>query len=211
MFLFNDQKEFCISIRSTDVSATERDRLVSAYVLVDESLAEEERSRKDDTRVFQKPACCTFSQIKNDVHQIGDEFFISDYLQHQSVLSRFEFGNIRVDDRQRSSWLGLRRKPWPTILVGMDIEWRSDPEEVHRLFQSQSSESGQRLGPVLLEEGERIALKSGATKYIECSLADKEQVKAVFREDTDEIFHLVNHKAWRLASKNGSWWNGLTL
>lgn len=136
-----------------------------------------------------------------------------------SVLSRFEFRNIQFDEKRRSSWARVGGRLRPTILVGMDIEQRSNPEEVHRLLQEQPLSGGLyegRVGPVLPEEGEMIAQEIGAAKYMECSLADKEQVKAIFHEVRRKditLYEIVNthaafgvRKASRLAVRDGSRW-----
>lgn len=75
------------------------------------------------------------------------------------------------------------------VLVGTDIESRADPEIVHGLFVN-----GSHDGPVLHEEGERLAKEIGASKYLECSLGDRGQVKQVFEEVRDGIASDSHHK-----------------
>lgn len=76
----------------------------------------------------------------------------------------------------------------PTILLGLDIESRSKPEVVHKLFLEPSLSTG-KVGPVIPEEGERLAQEIGAAKYMECLVIDKAQVEAVFQEVGSLAFH----------------------
>ncbi|KZT39033.1 hypothetical protein SISSUDRAFT_1004126 [Sistotremastrum suecicum HHB10207 ss-3] len=105
-----------------------------------------------------------------------------------SVRSRPSFQEIKRSWGPPSSTFKRFRRAWdktPMILVGTDIESRADPEIVHGLFMN-----GNREGPVLHEEGERLAKEIGASKYLECSLGDRGQVKQVF----EEAFRLISTK-----------------
>ncbi|KZT38980.1 hypothetical protein SISSUDRAFT_985492 [Sistotremastrum suecicum HHB10207 ss-3] len=104
-------------------------------------------------------------------------------IKYCSVLSRLEFGETKFSTFKS---FVTKHLSFRTILVGIDIEKRADPEVLHRLLSDP-----QRPGPVLPEEGEALAENIGAYKYMECSLENKVQVRAVFREvfasDRNEI------------------------
>lgn len=97
-----------------------------------------------------------------------------------SVTSRRQFREIITKDvRKTTPW----NKPYigvPSFLLGLDIERRSDPEVIHHLYTT-----GEKNGPVLPEEGERIARRLDSKvsmTYMECSLDKTDQVEAVLYE-----------------------------
>ncbi|XP_023018795.2 ras-like GTP-binding protein Rho1 [Leptinotarsa decemlineata] len=63
----------------------------------------------------------------------------------------------------------------PVILVGNKLDLRNDPEVVRSLKQMKAH-------PVTCQEGERMARKIGAVKYMECSAKYLLGVKDVFEE-----------------------------
>ena len=65
----------------------------------------------------------------------------------------------------------------PIILVGNKKDLRNDPEIINDL-------SKMKQEPVKCEEGENIAKKIHAFKYLECSAKTKEGVKEVFETAT---------------------------
>ncbi|KZS94913.1 hypothetical protein SISNIDRAFT_465158 [Sistotremastrum niveocremeum HHB9708] len=95
-----------------------------------------------------------------------------------SVLSRVEAESIQ---RRRAKTMWENMLEPPTILLGLDIEARSNPDVVHKLFLEPSLSTG-KVGPVIPEEGERLAQEIGAVKYMECSVNDTAQVEAVFQD-----------------------------
>ncbi|KZT32510.1 hypothetical protein SISSUDRAFT_1055422 [Sistotremastrum suecicum HHB10207 ss-3] len=97
-----------------------------------------------------------------------------------SVVSRRQLREIISRGvREQMRW-GKKHANIRGLLVGIDIEKRSDPDVVHRLYAE-----GDKSGPVLPEEGERVARQldsEGPMKYMECSLDHVEQVRAVLHE-----------------------------
>ncbi|KZT31738.1 hypothetical protein SISSUDRAFT_1056307 [Sistotremastrum suecicum HHB10207 ss-3] len=69
------------------------------------------------------------------------------------------------------------RNTLPVVVVDFGIELRSDPEIMHQVLTSNNND-----GPVLPEEGELLARRMGASKYIECSEDDPQQLDGVLRE-----------------------------
>jgi GTPase SAR1 family protein len=63
----------------------------------------------------------------------------------------------------------------PQILVGTKIDLRNDPGTIEKL-----KSSGQ--APITTEQGESLAKKIKAHKYIECSAKTSENLKSVFDE-----------------------------
>ncbi|KZS94910.1 hypothetical protein SISNIDRAFT_453069 [Sistotremastrum niveocremeum HHB9708] len=104
-----------------------------------------------------------------------------------SVLLRPEFESIR----RRWSQNDRKSSTHAILLVGLDARSRSDPEVVHRLFST-----GEKEGPVLPEEGERLGLEIGASKYMECSMDDEEQVVQLLQEA-----YRISSNPWSLRNK----------
>jgi Ras family protein A len=65
----------------------------------------------------------------------------------------------------------------PIILVGCKKDLRNDPKIIEELAKNKQK-------PVTAEEGEAVAAKIGAFKYIECSAKNGDGVKDVFVEAT---------------------------
>jgi GTPase SAR1 family protein len=63
----------------------------------------------------------------------------------------------------------------PFVLVGNKIDLRGDPDTVQRL-----SDLGQR--PISTEQGEELARRIGAARYLECSALTQQGLKDVFDE-----------------------------
>ncbi|KZS94978.1 hypothetical protein SISNIDRAFT_409509, partial [Sistotremastrum niveocremeum HHB9708] len=122
-----------------------------------------------------------------------------------SVTSRSSFNEVK---RYSHNWwhrlipkissLSRSRKysAAPILLVGLGTQLRSDPEVVHQLFST-----GDCKGPVLPEEGERLARKIHAEKYMECSSTDEDAIDVVFQEVrahlTADISSRVNVRSLR--------------
>nr|O76321.1 RecName: Full=Rho-related protein racG; Flags: Precursor [Entamoeba histolytica HM-1:IMSS]AAC24704.1 small GTPase RacG [Entamoeba histolytica] len=63
----------------------------------------------------------------------------------------------------------------PIILVGTKIDIRDDPEQVKRLAEK-------NIVPIQPPQGDELAKKIGAVKYIECSALTQANLKLVFEE-----------------------------
>ncbi|EDR25399.1 RAC GTPase, putative [Entamoeba dispar SAW760] len=63
----------------------------------------------------------------------------------------------------------------PIILVGTKIDIRDDPEQVKRLAEK-------NIIPIQPAQGDELAKKIGAVKYIECSALTQANLKLVFEE-----------------------------
>jgi len=63
----------------------------------------------------------------------------------------------------------------PVLLLGLKTDLRSDKETIERL-------SGKKLSCITKEEGEQMAKKINAFKYLECSSLTQEGLKQVFDE-----------------------------
>ncbi|RIB21133.1 cell division control protein 42 [Gigaspora rosea] len=63
----------------------------------------------------------------------------------------------------------------PCLIVGTHIEKRDDPLVIEKL-------SRQKMRPITLEQGENLAQKLGAVKYVECSARTQKGLKNVFDE-----------------------------
>jgi cell division control protein 42 len=63
----------------------------------------------------------------------------------------------------------------PCLLVGTQLDLRQDPYIVDKLAQEEHR-------PVAAEDGERLARKLCAVKYVECSALTQRGVKTVFHE-----------------------------
>jgi cell division control protein 42 len=70
----------------------------------------------------------------------------------------------------------------PFILVGTKTDLRDDPKEIEKLAKKKER-------PIRYEQGERIAKKLKAAKYVECSALKFEGIKDVFDE---AILSVVN-------------------
>jgi len=70
----------------------------------------------------------------------------------------------------------------PFILVGTKTDLRDDVKEIEKLAKKKER-------PIKYEQGERIAKKLKATKYVECSALNFEGIKDVFDE---AIISVVN-------------------
>ena len=63
----------------------------------------------------------------------------------------------------------------PCLIVGTQVDLRKDPNVVDKLAK-------QKMQPVQREEGESMAKKLGAVKYVECSALTQYKLKDVFDE-----------------------------
>lgn len=102
-----------------------------------------------------------------------------------SVKSRRSF--TEMQDKERGLLSRRARRALgnsPILLVGLGIEVRANPETAHLLYGSDGSE-----GPVLPEEGERLAGELGAARYMECSVLELDEVDTVLQE-VQHISHL---------------------
>jgi len=63
----------------------------------------------------------------------------------------------------------------PIILVGTKLDLRSKPEATQSLKENNQS-------PITIEQGEALAKKMGAKKYLECSALTQEGLARVFEE-----------------------------
>ncbi|CAB4434805.1 unnamed protein product [Rhizophagus irregularis] len=89
-----------------------------------------------------------------------------------SVVSPASFENIK------EKWIPevqLHCPGVPHLIVGTQIDLRDDPAVVEKL-------SRQKMKPVSVEEGERLAREIGAVKYVECSALTHKGLKNVFDE-----------------------------
>ncbi|KAL2866949.1 Rho family small GTPase [Aspergillus lucknowensis] len=79
----------------------------------------------------------------------------------------------------RDKWLPeLRRfvsRDIPFLLVGTKVDLRDDPQTIKDL-------ASREMQPVSWEEGERVARKLSAVKYVECSALEQVNLKEVFDE-----------------------------
>ena len=67
----------------------------------------------------------------------------------------------------------------PCLIVGTQVDLREDPQHLEKLAR-------QKLKPISMEQGERLARELGAVKYVECSALTQRGLKNVF----DEVGHL---------------------
>ncbi|PKK61120.1 Cell division control protein 42 [Rhizophagus irregularis] len=89
-----------------------------------------------------------------------------------SVVSPASFENIK------EKWIPEVQHHCPGVphlIVGTQIDLRDDPAVVEKL-------SRQKMKPVSVEEGERLAREIGAVKYVECSALTQKGLKNVFDE-----------------------------
>lgn len=89
-----------------------------------------------------------------------------------SVVSPASFENIK------EKWIPEVQHHCPGVphlIVGTQIDLRDDPAVVEKL-------SRQKMKPVSVEEGERLAREIGAVKYVECSALTHKGLKNVFDE-----------------------------
>lgn len=84
----------------------------------------------------------------------------------------------------------------PVLLVGCKIDLRDDPDTLSKL-------SAANKKPVSTEEGERLARKIGATKYIECSSKLNLGVKEVFEHSTRASLSVAKKRPKRNVVKGG--------
>lgn len=98
------------------------------------------------------------------------------YPDAEVFLLCFDVCDPRAFARVRDYWLmelkDYKRKT-PVILVGTQIDRRSDFNEIARL-------SRQNLRPITTQQGQQMARKIRAKKYIECSALTKKNLKSVF-------------------------------
>ncbi|VDK23453.1 unnamed protein product [Anisakis simplex] len=89
-----------------------------------------------------------------------------------SIVSPVSFDNVT------SKWIPEIRHHCPDspiILIGTKLDLRDDPETLRIL-------SGENKQPVTKSQGQRIAKKIRAAKYLECSALTQQGLKAVFEE-----------------------------
>eukprot|EP00761_Pharyngomonas_kirbyi_P000772 gb/GECH01000773.1/.p1 GENE.gb/GECH01000773.1/~~gb/GECH01000773.1/.p1 ORF type:complete len:214 (+),score=67.95 gb/GECH01000773.1/:1-642(+) len=90
-----------------------------------------------------------------------------------SVVNRISFEN--VEER----WLGELEEhmdePKPIILIGTKTDLRDDEEFVSQLDEGMGP-------PIKPDEGEKLAKKINAAKYLECSALKRDGVKEIFTE-----------------------------
>lgn len=89
-----------------------------------------------------------------------------------SVTSPASFENVK------EKWLPEVRHHCPGVpclIVGTQVDLREDPTAIDKLAR-------QRLRPVTMENGDRLARECGAIKYVECSALTQKGLKNVFDE-----------------------------
>ncbi|KZS94971.1 hypothetical protein SISNIDRAFT_484483 [Sistotremastrum niveocremeum HHB9708] len=62
------------------------------------------------------------------------------------------------------------------LLVGSETQLRSDPEIMHKALSTPGE------GPILPEEGERVAREIGAARYMECETGNVDHLNAILQE-----------------------------
>jgi len=70
----------------------------------------------------------------------------------------------------------------PIILVGTKLDLREDTETLSRLNE-------RKLAPITQSQGEELAKKIGAVKYIECSALQQTNLKLVFEEAIKAVLY----------------------
>lgn len=108
---------------------------------------------------------------------------VSVVILYFSVVSRASFQEVREASqtvfskpKQRAMAFESEYPKSVLLLVGYQTQSRSDPETMHQMF---STPGG---GPILPEEGERVAREMGAAKYMECETGNPDHLYAVLRE-----------------------------
>lgn len=95
-----------------------------------------------------------------------------------NVLTLVFFSVKSQASLKRAKDLMRNERPW-FILIGCEIESRSDPEIIHALFTNTTEDE---KGPVLPEDGERAAHECRALKYMEYSVENADHLDAIIQE-----------------------------